>query len=67
MLKESVPILIIMGFFTTLNHIMKSRWLNPYIGPSPKDKYGYGHMIGVIIVPLYHTERYPSKLTIEKR
>ena len=47
-LKESIRMLIPMGYLPTLNYITKSRWLNRYIGPSTKDKRGYGHLIAVI-------------------
>ena len=49
MLQESVTMLVPLGYLPTLNYIMKSRWLSPYIGPSAKDKHGYGNLIGVTI------------------
>ncbi|KAI5804901.1 cytochrome P450 [Geopyxis carbonaria] len=33
---------------SALNKIMKSRWLGPWLNPSPKDKTGYGALLGVI-------------------
>ena len=57
--QESVVYIATMGYLTSLNYVMKSKWLSPYLSPSPKDKHGYGHMIGVnytftslFIVPL---------------
>ena len=49
MLQESIAMLITLGYLPTLNYIMKSRWLSSYIGPSAKDKRGYGYLIGVTI------------------
>lgn len=45
--QESVVYIATMGYLTGLNYVMKSKWLSPYLSPSPKDKHGYGHMIGV--------------------
>ena len=42
-------ILVTLGYLRTFNYIMKSRWLSSYIGPSAKDKRGYGYLIGVTI------------------
>ena len=55
MLQDSVAMLITLGYLSTLNYIMKSRWLSPYIAPSAKDKRGYGYLIGVTIDQSYHT------------
>ena len=54
MLQESVAVIATLGYLPSLAYIMKSRWLIPYLGPSAKDKHGYGHLIGVTIDPSYH-------------
>ncbi|CUS09448.1 unnamed protein product [Tuber aestivum] len=46
-LHESVVFIATMGYLTGLNYVIKSKWLSPYLAPSPKDKHGYGHMIGM--------------------